>query len=111
MSAVIRSECCGYLVRSVVAVAEFEIGVIKTWRDGAAHERPTAAGDEAASLPNAGGDDVLRFVPGRKVVVNRDDSRFAVWPELQHFNGIAGVEVEDFVALHDVDGGEGFGRE
>ena len=93
------------------AVAEFEIGVIKTRRDGTAHECRIAAGDEAASLPNAGGDDVLRFVPGRKVVVNRDDSAFAIRPKLQHFDRVASVEVEDFVALHYVDRGIGLGRE
>ncbi len=94
-----------------IAVAELEISVIKTWRDGAAHERPTTAGDEAATLPDAGGHNVLRFVPGREVVVNRDDTCFPAWPELQHFHGVAGVEVEDFIALDDVNGGEGFGRE
>ena len=97
-------------MEKVFAAGSFEVGIFEAWGYGASHERPAAARDEAAALPDAGGDDELRFDAGREVIAEADDAGVAVWPELQHLDRIAGVEVEHLVALYAMDGGEGVGR-
>src|SRR4051812_9808378 len=84
------------------SIGKREIGVVEAGGGGGTHERPRAAADESATLPNAGRNDELRLMTGGQVVADDHNSRAPVGPELQHLYGVAGVEVERLVAIDDV---------
>lgn len=77
---------------SVLVVGEIEAG-----GDGAAEEGDLAVAEEASALPDAGGNGELDVVACLQIWSKSKERRAPVGEELEHFDGVAEVEVEELV--------------
>lgn len=85
-----------------VGVGVAVVGEVKAGRHRAAEEGDLALAEEARALPDSGGDDELDVL-SRLQIGSKSEKRGALSGiELEHFDGVAGIEVEDFVRGEDV---------
>ena len=87
------------------------IGEVEAGGDAAAEQSDLAGADEACALPDSGGNEVLHMLTGSEIRSKSNDGGAAVGEELEHLDGIAEVEVEEFVGGEAVHLGESAGFE
>ena len=87
------------------------VGVVKAGADGAAEQGNFPSGKQARTLPYIFGDEQLRMLSPRKVIADHKCLRGSVGSELQHLDGVAEIEVEDFIGSETVYLGESIGFE
>ena len=91
-------------------VAEFEVLVVESRRDGAAHQCERSAVDQAATLHRAVWHDHLRRLAVRNIAANAHNAAEPVRKQLQHLHCVAEIEMKDLVACHPMQCGERVGR-
>ena len=101
----------GPLLGERLEAAAGVVGKVEAGGDGASEERELAVGEESCTLPDASGDEGLQLLSVRDLLAESDGCCCAIGPELEHLDGVAEVEMEDFVGLESMHLGEGAGFE
>lgn len=94
-----------------IAATGFVAGVVEAGADSAAQERDLTSGQQARTLPYVLRNDELWTLASRKIVAENHRARGAIGQELEHFDRISVVKVENLIGREAVHLGKGIGLE
>ncbi len=93
----------GEFCQQFFSVGQFKIVKVEARCDGSAEESEFAFIFEEAALPGVSRDNCLNAMAFQNVRAESDDFGFAVWEKQEHSNGVAEIEVEDFIVFESVE--------